>query len=108
MAPPWDFGGFLVQSSSSICCSSGLLFFWLPCVSVVSVVPTPPWLLPGPSVVVHVTVPCTLSQFSGSGAANAAGAESATAKRAAIITKLMRLIMLCFLSYLHPPNAYEP
>jgi hypothetical protein len=47
----------------------GEVFDVLPCVSSVVVVPTPAWLLPGPSNVVHVTVPCTFVQLSGSGAA---------------------------------------
>lgn len=47
----------------------GDLFFVLPCVSATLVSPTPAWLFPGPSNVVQVTVPWSLMQLSGSGAA---------------------------------------
>jgi hypothetical protein len=68
----------------------------LPWVSVVSVVPTPPWFLPGPSVVVQVTVPISFVQLLGSGAANA-GAARAKTRRAAETNTTMRLIKM-FLS----------
>src|SRR5215207_1051792 len=45
LGAPWLLGGLHEHSSSSPC-GSGLLFFVFPCVSVTSVVPTPPWLLP--------------------------------------------------------------
>ncbi len=96
MAPPCAFGGFFSHSRS--CCSAGALFLVLPWVS--SVVPTPPWLLPGPSV--HVTVPCTRSQLSGSGAARATGTKTLMAKRAATINIIMRLIKIFpFSGYQH-------
>jgi len=60
---------------------------------VVDVEPTPAWFLPGPSNVVHVTVPCTLWQLSGSGAANNAGAERATTTKAATVHIVSFLII---------------
>ena len=50
-------------------CGSGDVFDVLPWVSSDVVVPTPAWLLPGPSKVVHVTVPLSFVQLSGRGAA---------------------------------------
>jgi hypothetical protein len=50
----------------------------LPWVSSIDVEPTPPWFFPGPSNVVHVTVPCVFVQLSGSGAADADIAEPPT------------------------------
>jgi len=88
-------------------CGAGLKLLVLPWVWVSVVVPTPAWLLPGPSNVVQLTVPCVLVQLSASGAAKATGALSATTKRAAAINKLMRLIKLYFLSIPHSPNGYE-
>ena len=52
------------------------LFVVLPCDVVVKVVPTPPWFLPGPNVVVHVIVPCNFVQLSGNCPAWDAGAAN--------------------------------
>ena len=89
----------VVSEVIPVSCGSGFMFFWLPWVVVVVVVVC--WNFSCfsflPEVVVsvsHTTDPCILSQFSGSGAANAAGAESATTKRAAVNAKLIRLIIL--------------
>jgi hypothetical protein len=71
MGCPWLVSGFCVHSSSARSCGSGFLLVVLPLVSSVVVLPTPAWLLPGPSNVVQVTVPRTRSQFSGSGSADA-------------------------------------
>lgn len=71
LGAPWLFGGLTSQSSSRSWDSAGLLFVVFPFVSVVSVDPTPPLFLPGPSNVVQVTVPRSFVQLSGSGAATA-------------------------------------
>jgi hypothetical protein len=65
-------------------CGAGEKLLVLPCVFDVVVVPTPAWLLPGPSNVVHVTVPWTFVQLLGSGAApeNSGSASNAMLSRA--------------------------
>ena len=75
---------------------AGLVFVSLPWDSSVVVLPTPAWLLPGPSNVVQVTSPCTRLQLSGSGAANAGTATDKT-RRATASNITMRLIKM-FLS----------
>ena len=103
---PFELGGLQLDEVPGSC-GAGLKLSGLPWVWVSVVVPTPAWLLPGPSNVVQLTVPCVLVQLSASGAAKATGAQSATTKRAAAINKLMRLITLYFLSIPHSPSGYE-
>src|SRR3954452_4711109 len=74
---PLDDGG-LQDVSVPVPCGVGEKFCVFPCVVDSVVVPTPAWLLPGPSKVVHVTVPWVLVQLSGSGAAPELPGEATT------------------------------
>lgn len=69
-------------------CGSGLKFEVLPWVWVPVVSPTPAWLLPGPSNVVHVTVPCTFVPLLGNGAACAIGAATTVSANVTALTEL--------------------
>jgi hypothetical protein len=77
------------------------VFVAFPWPSVVVVLPTPPWFLPGLSVVVHVTVPWSFVQLSGSGAAETdASQNAATAQTAIAISSAIFLFM-------NPPGFRE-
>jgi hypothetical protein len=75
----------------------------LPWVSSVDVEPTPPWLLPGPSNVVHVTVPCVFVQLSGNGAADADIAEPPT--NSIVIAAVNRSLRITFIPWNFPTRA---
>src|SRR3954452_23561687 len=87
---PWDFGG-LQLVAVPVAWGVGEKLLVLPCVLVVVVVPTPAWLLPGPENVEHVTVPWTLVQLLGSGAAPESSGTPRTAAVARTASGATRL-----------------